>query len=64
MTEAEVQITLAYVKGFERRQAMRAGWSGEAHLSGLKEVFRAGADAGRRQALSESSGSGVGGQQQ
>ena len=50
MTEAEEQITLAYIRGFGGAEKMRSGWTEEGHMAGLKEVFRAGAHAGRRQA--------------
>lgn len=48
MNEAEQQITLAYLRGYGD---ITKPWSSELHLAGLKEVFRAGADAQRRKEL-------------
>lgn len=49
MTEAELQITLAYMRGFGPD---RLDWTPEKHVAGLKEVFRAGAEAERKRATS------------
>lgn len=48
-----MQITRAYLSAFGATLAEQVAteWSPERHLEGLKAVFRAGADAGRRQAL-------------
>jgi hypothetical protein len=50
MTEAEARLAMIYLDAFENR----AQWTPEDHMKGLKAVYAAGADAGRRQATEES----------
>lgn len=45
MTEAERQLTLAYLRGYGD---ITKPWSPELHMAGLKEVFKAGAAAARK----------------
>lgn len=47
MTEAELQVSLAYLRGFGTDKT----WTPERHLAGLKEVFRAGAEAERKRSV-------------